>query len=261
MKDFSQSDEAAALLHMPVSDKFEARAAVLMYSQAGAVAADAHPGIGTGVTAPSWRPGQPGFYAKFGKRALDVALVLLSAPITVPLVLLFAALLWATGGKPFYFQKRLGKDQNVFEIVKLRSMVLDADRRLEECLETDPKIRAEWDTKQKLENDPRITRLGRFLRATSMDELPQLFNVLRGDMSLVGPRPMMLDQLEKYGNPRSYFALRPGITGVWQVSGRNETAFAYRNVLDAKYRATLTFVQDVALLWKTVGVVLKRTGK
>ena len=121
-------------------------------------------------------------------------------------------------------------------------------------------MRAEWDAFQKVKNDPRVTRLGALLRATSLDELPQLLNVLKGDMSLIGPRPMMVDQKEMYGEMRAYEALRPGITGLWQVSARNGNTFSYRNEVDATYEKSVTFRKDLAILFKTVGVVLRRTG-
>lgn len=261
MKDFRQSDELKSLLRLSGADDFETSTVIAPYTSGAAVTIDGAAGTAIPSQAPTRQPSQPSFYERFGKRTFDAAMVLLTLPVTLPVILLLAAVLLVRGGKPFYLQKRLGLDGKVFNIIKLRSMVIDADARLEEYLASDPKMRAEWDTKQKLENDPRITKFGRFLRATSLDELPQLINVLIGDMSLVGPRPMMVDQLDKYGNPKSYFAVRPGITGVWQVSGRNETSFAYRNVLDRKYKTTMSMATDLALLFKTVDVVLKRTGK
>lgn len=208
-------------------------------------------------------PGDPApqsWYRRLGKRVLDTTIVLLSLPVTAPVILLCALALWIESGLPFYTQKRLGAGGKVFSILKLRTMTRDADRVLEQYLDADPALRAEWDSTQKLKNDPRITRLGGFLRSTSLDELPQLWNVLTGDMSLVGPRPMMLDQLSMYGNPRSYFALRPGITGYWQISARNEKHFSYRNEVDAIYDNDLSVTRDISVLMKTFGVVLRRTG-
>ncbi|NSY40590.1 sugar transferase [Leisingera sp. ANG59] len=201
-----------------------------------------------------------GAYAASGKRVLDLLLVLLSLPVVLPLVAVCAAALWLEGGRPFYTQARLGRGGQRFRILKLRTMVRDADQLLQLYLETDPVLRREWDETQKLKNDPRITRVGRFLRATSLDELPQLWNVAKGDMSLVGPRPMMPDQLPLYGDARAYFALRPGITGVWQVSVRNEGSFSSRARADADYRHGLSLGCDLALIWRTAGVVLKGTG-
>lgn len=200
------------------------------------------------------------FYRSYVKRALDITVVVLSLPFWVPLVALCALALWVDGGKPFYTQHRLGAGGKRFSIFKLRSMVHNADAVLETYLARDPEMRREWDTHQKIENDPRITPLGRVLRKTSLDELPQLINVLKGDMSLVGPRPMMPNQLDLYGNPRAYNALRPGITGLWQVSARNAERFSYRNEVDAAYEQEVTLKVDVNILIKTVGVVLRPTG-
>ncbi len=138
-------------------------------------------------------------------------------------------------------------------------MVPDAEMRLQACLAEDPKARAEWDATQKLKDDPRVTRMGRFLRKSSLDELPQLWNVLRGDMSLVGPRPMMLSQRAMYPGT-AYYALRPGITGFWQVSERNDCEFAQRARFDADYQSRVSFLVDLTILMRTVRVVLRATG-
>lgn len=201
-----------------------------------------------------------GAYSTSGKRVLDLLLVLVSLPVTLPLVAMCAAALWLEGGQPFYTQARLGRGGRRFRILKLRTMVCDADQLLQHYLATDPALRREWNETQKLKNDPRITRVGRFLRTTSLDEVPQLWNVAKGDMSLVGPRPMMPEQLPLYGDARAYFALRPGITGVWQVSVRNEGSFATRARADADYRRGLSLGRDLSLIWRTAGVVLKGTG-
>ena len=201
-----------------------------------------------------------GLYRNGGKRVLDLVLVLLTLPMSLTVTLLCALALWIEGGNPFYTQKRLGRDGKVFSILKLRTMTRDADRVLEEYLASDPKLRREWDALQKLRHDPRVTPIGRVLRSTSLDELPQLFNVLTGDMSIVGPRPMMVEQLSLYGNPRHYNAVRPGITGAWQISARNDNVFSYRNQIDAAYERTLSLKGDLVILLKTVGVVLRRTG-
>lgn len=201
-----------------------------------------------------------GIYAPAGKRGLDLLLVLLSLPLALPLIALCAAALWLEGGRPFYTQARLGRGGQVFRILKLRTMVRDADALLQHYLAASPALRQEWQDTQKLKNDPRITPVGRLLRATSLDELPQLWNVVKGDMSLVGPRPMMPDQLPLYGDARAYFALRPGITGIWQVSVRNEASFASRVRADFEYRRGLSLSRDLDLIWRTFGVVLKGTG-
>lgn len=209
---------------------------------------------------PTQRKRDTGLYRSVGKRAFDLFLIVLSAPLSLTVTLLCALALWIEGGNPFYVQKRLGRDGKTFSILKLRTMTLDADRVLEEYLAKDPKMRREWDTLQKLRNDPRVTRVGKLLRSTSLDELPQLFNVIKGDMSIVGPRPMMPDQAEMYGDPQHYNALRPGITGAWQISTRNNNVFSYRNQIDAEYDRKLSFWGDIVILAKTVGVVLRRTG-
>lgn len=206
------------------------------------------------------QPSPHRWYAGAGKRGLDILLVLLSLPVAAIVVLVAALALWIEGGQPFYRQPRLGRGGASFSIWKLRTMVRDAETHLDSYLRADPALRREWDSTQKLKHDPRITRIGAFLRASSLDELPQLWNVLKGDMSLVGPRPMMPDQLSIYGDAAAYFALRPGITGMWQVSARNDEAFSYRARVDAAYFATLSLWGDLVLLVRTIGVVIRRTG-
>ncbi len=213
--------------------------------------------LGWGLVAPEKAPG---IYRSAGKRLLDIALVVISLPMTLPIVLFCAIALWIEGGQPFYRQQRLGTGGNQFSIWKLRTMCRDADELLESYLANDPALRREWDRTQKLKEDPRITRVGAFLRKTSLDELPQLFNVLLGEMSIVGPRPMMPDQLPMYADPAPYFDMRPGITGQWQVSDRNENSFAHRSTVDAQYHAKLSLPLDLKILFQTVGVVLRRTG-
>ena len=200
-----------------------------------------------------------GFYRDGAKRALDVTLIVLSLPIVLPVILTLALLVALNGGTPFYTHARVGKGGHIFQMWKLRSMVCDADAVLEGYLAENPDMRREWNTKQKLLKDPRVTRLGAFLRKTSLDELPQLFNVLRGDMSLVGPRPMMVDQQELYPG-RDYFEVRPGITGPWQISDRNDTSFAERAFYDARYNKTLSLKKDANILLATFRVVLRGTG-
>lgn len=199
-------------------------------------------------------------YRVFGKRLFDLALVVLLAPFALLLIGLSSLLLLVEGGSPFYWQARLGKGGGTFSILKLRTMVKDADQMLECHLTADPALRAEWDRTQKLKSDPRVTRIGALLRKTSLDELPQLWNVLKGEMSLVGPRPMLPEQLPFYGDAAHYFALRPGITGYWQVSKRNEGSFLSRVALDAEYNFNLSLLEDAKVLLRTFGAVVKRTG-
>lgn len=193
------------------------------------------------------------------KRLLDIFLILLTLPITVPLIFGMMCLVGLQGGNPIYRQERLGRGGRVFHMFKIRTMVPGADALLAEYLFSNPEAWREWDETQKLKCDPRITRIGAFLRKSSLDELPQLINVLIGDMSLVGPRPMMVDQKALYPGT-AYFDLRPGITGSWQVSDRNQTSFAKRAVYDAKYLKDMSFGCDVVILLKTVKVVLRGTG-
>lgn len=202
---------------------------------------------------------EKGFYRRFLKRALDVVAVLLSAPVVVPIVLVLAFLVAREGGRPFYSQFRVGKNGRPFRMWKLRTMVVDADARMTAYLDANPQARAEWDLNQKLRVDPRITRFGQILRKTSLDELPQLWNVFFGDMSLVGPRPMMLNQQAMYPG-KAYYLVRPGVTGLWQTTDRNQTSFEARAEFDTMYNDSLSFAADTRIIFKTVGVVLKGTG-
>jgi lipopolysaccharide/colanic/teichoic acid biosynthesis glycosyltransferase len=203
--------------------------------------------------------GRTGPYRSVFKRVFDVTAVLAASPIVVPLVAVLAAVVALDGGKPFYGQERVGKDHRVFRMWKLRSMVCDADARMETYLAADPELRREWNETQKLKRDPRITGFGRVLRKCSLDELPQLWNVLKGDMSLVGPRPMMVSQQALYPSV-VYYRMRPGITGYWQTSARNDTTFADRAKFDAEYDRDLSLATDLRLLARTVRTVVRGTG-
>jgi len=198
-------------------------------------------------------------YRYGAKRCLDVVLVLLSLPISLPLILVMMCIVALDGRSPIYFQKRLGRGGRVFHMVKIRTMVSGADALLEDYLCNNSEARREWNETQKLKCDPRITGAGLFLRKSSLDELPQLWNVLIGDMSIVGPRPMMVDQESLYPG-KAYFELRPGITGPWQVSDRNETTFADRAGFDSHYLASVSLSQDFLILMRTVLVVIRGTG-
>jgi len=201
-----------------------------------------------------------GLYRRYGKRLLDVVFVLATAPLTLSITLLCAVALWIESGQPFYRQTRLGANGKTFQIFKLRTMGQNAEQELNNLLARNEALREEWETTQKLKNDPRITRIGALLRSTSLDEIPQFLNVLKGEMSVVGPRPMMPDQLTLYPDSSSYFHLRPGITGEWQVSDRNENSFAHRSTIDTRYDFSMTFIGDLKIIAKTIGVVLRRTG-
>lgn len=200
-----------------------------------------------------------GPYRRLFKRVLDVFLVITSLPVTIPMILVFALGNIVTGNAPFYSQPRLGRNGKVFRMWKLRTMVADADAALVDILAKDAALRFEWETTQKLRDDPRITAMGRFLRMSSMDELPQLFNVLKGDMSLVGPRPMMPSQRALYPGD-AYFRLRPGLTGPWQVQERNGCCFASRARYDAEYEAEVTLASDIRLIARTFFAVVRGTG-
>ncbi len=198
-------------------------------------------------------------YLNGAKRLLDLLLVAILALPAMLILAIFMSLIALDGASPLYRQERVGRGGKRFTMWKLRSMVADADLRLVTYLDANPQARAEWDRHQKLRHDPRITRIGRFIRKTSIDELPQLWNVLLGDMSLVGPRPMMPDQQDIYPG-RAYYEMRPGITGAWQVSERHESSFAERALHDTRYYKSVSLATDLRILLRTVGVVLKAAG-
>lgn len=198
-------------------------------------------------------------YSQYLKRWFDIAAILITSPLTLTIVGILALLVRLDGGKAFFGQQRVGRNGRKFTCWKLRTMIPDAEQKLEEYLAQCPEARAEWDVNQKLKNDPRITPVGRFLRCTSADELPQLWNVFIGDMSLVGPRPMLPEQQALYPGT-AYYSLRPGITGFWQISDRNNSSFASRAVHDAHYARSMSFGVDLAVLFKTVESVLRGTG-
>jgi lipopolysaccharide/colanic/teichoic acid biosynthesis glycosyltransferase len=209
----------------------------------------------------SWLWGAPagGIYRRCLKRAFDLGVVLLAAPFVLLVVGVLALLIRRDGGPAFYSQNRVASDGRTFRCWKLRSMVVDAEAQLAAYVDSCPVAHAEWSTHQKLRNDPRVTRIGRVIRKTSLDELPQLWNVLVGDMSLVGPRPMLPEQIDLYKEP-PYFGLRPGLTGLWQARHRNNSSFADRARFDREYRDDLSFGTDLLLLIQTAWVVLRGTG-
>lgn len=196
---------------------------------------------------------------QMSKRCFDIVATLAIAPLAIPVVAAAALLVRLDGGKAFYRQKRVGKGGVVFTLWKLRSMRPDAACFLERYLQEHPEARAEWEKNQKLRQDPRITRVGLILRKYSIDELPQLLNVLTGQMSLVGPRPFMPEQRQCYPG-EAYFSMRPGLTGLWQVSERNGCTFTERALYDNKYASAMSFGVDLRILLRTVAVVLHGTG-
>lgn len=200
-----------------------------------------------------------GIYRLGIKRLIDVIAILATLPIVLPFMALVAVAIAFDGASPFFRQERIGKDGRRFTIWKFRTMVPDAEAQLNRYLEGNDLARIEWESKQKLSVDPRVTRVGRVLRRTSLDELPQLLNVLRGDMSLIGPRPMMPCQQALYPG-KAYYNLRPGMTGSWQISARHTSDFSDRAHYDDAYDRDVTFLNDLRILLRTVSVVLRGTG-
>ncbi|MCX6082321.1 MAG: undecaprenyl-phosphate galactose phosphotransferase WbaP [Chloroflexi bacterium] len=200
--------------------------------------------------------------AKFLKRFIDVLVTVFGIVILSPLLFLIAIMIKIDSpGKVFYRQIRLGKQGRPLVLLKFRTMHQNADDLLSNELARDPKLKNEWDRYQKLKIDPRVTRVGRILRKFSLDELPQLWNVVRGEMSLVGPRPIMVSQREIYGKIiQDYVQVAPGITGLWQVSGRNQTTFLRRAELDREYIQRWSPWLDIFILLKTIKVVLLQNG-
>jgi Undecaprenyl-phosphate galactose phosphotransferase WbaP len=213
--------------------------------------------IGLEVTQRLLRPS-----AQFIKRALDLLLVLAGAPVVAPLVFLTALLIRIESrGPAFYRNERIGRGGRKFYAWKLRSMVMNGNEVLEDYLKRNPDARVQWNATQKLKRDPRVTRMGRIIRKTSIDELPQLWNVLIGEMSIVGPRPFLESQVEMYGPAyHLYQRVRPGITGLWQISGRNELTFRERARLDAYTIQNWSVWLDLYILARTVSVVLTTRG-
>nr|WP_296449302.1 sugar transferase [Vulcanococcus sp.] len=192
------------------------------------------------------------------KRGGDIVFSLLVLGLGSPLFLLLAVLVkLSSRGSVFYCQRRIGRGYKGFGCLKFRTMRRDADRVLAAMLEADPKLRAEFERDHKLKRDPRITPLGKFLRRSSLDELPQFINVLRGEMSVVGPRPIVWDELRRYGrNMDKVLSVRPGLTGLWQVSGRNNLTYRTRVRLDLTYVRNRSFWLDLGIVLRTIGVVL-----
>lgn len=201
-------------------------------------------------------------YDAYAKRVLDLILAILLLPLLLPVIAALALVVRRDGGPAFYGHVRVGRNGQAFRCWKVRTMVVNADERLRELLESDPEVAAIWQREFKLDKDPRITSLGRFLRKSSLDELPQLWNVIVGEMSFVGPRPVIADEIEKYGkHSPSYYACVPGITGLWQVSGRNDLSYEERVQLDVQYSRRKSFLMDTKILLMTVSSVIGGTGK
>lgn len=197
------------------------------------------------------------------KQLCDYVFTFLGMILISPLLLYIAYRIKKEDPGPVIFaHTRIGKDGKPFPCFKFRSMVVNSQEMLQKYLAENPAARAEWERDFKLKNDPRVTSIGAFLRRTSLDELPQIFNVLRGEMSLVGPRPVIQEELDKYYGEAAklYCSIKPGITGLWQVSGRSDLSYAERVALDSTYIKHRSFWGDVVILWKTIGVVFLKKG-
>jgi len=200
-------------------------------------------------------------FSRITKMAFDQVMAAVLIVLLAPLLISIAILVRRDGGPALYRHRRIGAGGRPFDCLKFRTMVQHADRVLAHLLETDPAAAAEWARTHKLRDDPRVTRVGRFLRRSSLDELPQVFNVLRGEMSLVGPRPIVQAEVVRYGEDIDYYyETKPGITGLWQVSGRSDTSYARRVKLDVWYVRNWTLWHDVAILLKTIPAVFLQRG-
>lgn len=196
------------------------------------------------------------------KRIFDLVACVCALPVVVPVCAVLAGLVsLGSSGSPIYKQERIGRNGKKFTLYKFRTMVKNADRQLEKYLKENPQMASEWKKTQKLHDDPRVTRIGHFLRKSSLDELPQIFNILKGDMSLVGPRPIVDSEIEKYGKMYSeYCEMTPGLTGLWQVSGRNDATYDRRLACDHYYLHNWSLKLDLMILLKTIPVAFQGFG-
>ncbi len=201
-------------------------------------------------------------YSRFGKRAFDVLLALALLPFLTPIIAVLWLIVRFEGAPGFFGHPRIGQNGRVFRCWKVRTMTVGAEAKLADYLSRNPEAAREWALNQKLSDDPRITKLGRFLRKSSLDELPQIWNVLKGEMSFVGPRPVVPDELERYGNQReTYLSLKPGITGFWQTLGRNSLSYGERVKLDTAYVSQISLSTDIRLILKTAALIVIGNGK
>lgn len=199
---------------------------------------------------------------KIIKYVFDMVLTIIGTICISPILICIAIWIYKDSPGPIIFKHmRVGKDGREFPCYKFRSMCVDAKEKLEELLQNDPEARAEWERDFKLKHDPRITKSGAFLRRTSLDELPQIFNVLKGEMSLVGPRPIIKDEMERYGNHiGDYLMVKPGIAGIWQCSGRSDVSYQERVQMDSWYVRNWSVWLDIMILWKTIEAVVAKKG-
>ncbi|MBV8975750.1 MAG: sugar transferase [Alphaproteobacteria bacterium] len=206
-------------------------------------------------------PAEPRSFDEVLTRIMDVSIAVAAIVFLLPILLLVAFILANEGGPIIFAHKRVGRGGRPFYCYKFRSMVVDAEERLARLLRDDPQAQQEWLRDHKLRNDPRVTSFGRFLRRSSIDELPQLFNVIRGDMSIVGPRPIVDAEVPRYGRRiASYYRVKPGITGIWQVSGRNDVEYRTRVAMDCVYARAARPSLYIWLVIATVPAVLSRKG-
>jgi Undecaprenyl-phosphate galactose phosphotransferase WbaP len=202
-----------------------------------------------------------GLVRRIAKRTFDLVVASLLIVLLSPLLCVIAIMVRRDGGPATFAHVRIGRGGVPFNCLKFRSMVTNSDAVLRELLDRDDAARAEWERDFKLKDDVRVTVTGRLLRKTSLDELPQLFNVIKGEMSLVGPRPIVADELARYGEDASYYLVaKPGMTGLWQISGRNDVDYSTRVSLDVAYVKALSLRRDLWILMQTVGVVLRGSG-
>ena len=196
------------------------------------------------------------------RRVFDVLASLGLIALLAPVMLLVALIIFLSdGGPPIFLHRRVGRNGKIFPCLKFRSMCVNAEAQLKQYLVANPSLRHKWQNDQKLDDDPRITAFGKFLRVSSIDEIPQLFNVLWGDMTLVGPRPIVTDELPRYGRYVSYYlSVKPGLTGLWQISGRSLTSYRRRVAIDVLYVRSRSLMLDAHILLKTVPAVLRGDG-
>jgi exopolysaccharide production protein ExoY len=215
----------------------------------------------TDLTSNSQNTAHPPLGGSF-KRIFDVLGAASGLVVLSPLFILLALLVkFSDKGRVFYGHRRIGRNGEVFACLKFRTMVENGDEVLAIYFAKNPSAREEWNATRKLQNDPRVTRVGAVLRKLSLDELPQIFNILRGDMSIVGPRPVVKDELDLYGNSAGfYLKSRPGLTGLWQISGRNDVSYGTRVAFDRQYVENWSFAEDLKIIAKTVPAVLSSRG-
>ena len=203
------------------------------------------------------------YIGNLAKNVFDCSLTAVGTICISPLLVYIAYRIKKEDPGPIFFaHERIGKNGKPFPCYKFRSMVTNSQEMLQQYLTENPAAKEEWEREFKLKNDPRVTPIGKVLRRTSLDELPQIFNVLRGEMSLVGPRPVIQEELDKYygETAKLYCTVKPGITGLWQVSGRSDTTYDERVAMDESYINNRSFLGDIVILWKTIGVVALKKG-